>query len=256
MEQVPPGWYPEPGNPAAVRWWDGSTWTGNRRAVGHAGGYPSRARPALGSGWPSLALALQAVLGLTAVVALGLAGLSGYERVLLRRWLDDPRTVDAPLADRVDLVYLLSALALLALLLICGVLFIAWLYQAHRSDRMDPTCLRHDSGWAIGGWFVPILAWWRPLQMVRDVERGATRGRGRSWVPAAWWSGWAVGHLTWVLSRATTPNETRTDVGLEDFLASATVNVFAYLAWAVSALLALVLVRYLTSTVLRSGQVA
>ncbi|QGV81526.1 DUF2510 domain-containing protein [Streptomyces ficellus] len=28
----PPGWYPDPGNPAAEHWWDGTAWTGHTRA--------------------------------------------------------------------------------------------------------------------------------------------------------------------------------------------------------------------------------
>ncbi|WP_234335074.1 DUF2510 domain-containing protein [Streptomyces sp. NRRL S-118] len=30
----PPGWYPEPGNPAVEHWWDGTAWTGHTRSPG------------------------------------------------------------------------------------------------------------------------------------------------------------------------------------------------------------------------------
>ncbi|MFJ8587037.1 DUF2510 domain-containing protein [Streptomyces sp. NPDC093595] len=29
---VPPGWYPDPGNPAVEHWWDGTAWTGHTRS--------------------------------------------------------------------------------------------------------------------------------------------------------------------------------------------------------------------------------
>ncbi|OKJ96923.1 hypothetical protein AMK26_29220 [Streptomyces sp. CB03234] len=37
---TPPGWYPDPGNPAVEHWWDGTAWTGHTRP---AGGAPKRA---------------------------------------------------------------------------------------------------------------------------------------------------------------------------------------------------------------------
>ena len=74
------------------------------------------------------------------------------------------------------------------LFLVTAGLFITWLFRAHRSDRMYRAQLQHASGWAIGGWFVPILNLWRPAQMVLDVRRGAS---DTGWSPTAlvlsWW---------------------------------------------------------------------
>ncbi len=38
-------------------------------------------------------------------------------------------------------------------------------------DAVAPTERRYGHGWAIGGWFVPILNFWRPMQVVNDVWR-------------------------------------------------------------------------------------
>ncbi|MGI5483730.1 DUF2510 domain-containing protein [Streptomyces lavendofoliae] len=34
MSMTPPGWYPDPGDPAVEHWWDGTAWTGHTRPAG------------------------------------------------------------------------------------------------------------------------------------------------------------------------------------------------------------------------------
>lgn len=77
------------------------------------------------------------------------------------------------------------------LLLLCGVLFITWLYRAHRSDRMDPHWQTRKSGWAIGGWFVPVMNLWVPFQVVSDLRSGA-RGDTREPSRMLQWCWWVT----------------------------------------------------------------
>jgi hypothetical protein len=70
-----------------------------------------------------------------------------------------------------------------------AVVFIRWLHRAyHNVDAVAPQERRYGHGWAIGAWFVPILALWRPKQIVNDVWRaGGTDGPG-----ALLWFWWAA----------------------------------------------------------------
>jgi len=51
-----------------------------------------------------------------------------------------------------------------------AITFILWLYRAYQNtDAVAPGTRRYGRGWAIGGWFVPVLAWWRPKQVINDI---------------------------------------------------------------------------------------
>jgi hypothetical protein len=60
-----------------------------------------------------------------------------------------------------------------------AVVFIAWLHGAYR--RLDPARRRFGTGWAIGAWFVPVLNFWRPKQLVNVLVGGPRR------LTRAWW---------------------------------------------------------------------
>jgi Domain of unknown function (DUF4328) len=53
-----------------------------------------------------------------------------------------------------------------------AVFFLLWFYRAYRTlTSLGVSCLRWGYGWAIGGWFVPILSLWRPKQIANDIWR-------------------------------------------------------------------------------------
>ena len=143
--------------------------------------------------WSGFSYVVQAAL-LACVAAssftlwVDLETLAFVEEVRLR-----PDAVTVTDGERIDRLTVWTAVEVLAIL-VTGVLFIVWLYTVHRSSRMDRRVMRHKSGWAIGGWFVPVLNLWRPFQMVSDVRRGATGDAeaGVSIRQGWWWGTWLV----------------------------------------------------------------
>ena len=61
-----------------------------------------------------------------------------------------------------------------ALLAVTAIAFIWWFHAAYRNSAARGTWkLRFTSRWAIGAWFVPILAFWRPKQIADDIWRAS-----------------------------------------------------------------------------------
>jgi hypothetical protein len=100
-----------------------------------------------------------------------------------------------------------------------GIAFIIWLYRARENTEIfkprfagsyqggynsGSGAHRHAKGWAVGGWFCPIVQFWYPLQVVQDVvsasepstEPGAAKSGGIKALLSAWWASWTV---FWVL---------------------------------------------------------
>ncbi len=153
-------------------------------------------RPPLGQDWFRLAAATQVMLGICALARVGVIVADRFIASVGRQFAENPRRVDLADAERADSLMLAITFGTWVLLLLTGVLFIAWLYQAHRSDRVDPAYLKRKSGWAIGGWFVPVLNLWRPYQMVTDVRQGVrgplSLGTGTQVV---WWALWVASSI-------------------------------------------------------------
>jgi hypothetical protein len=87
--------------------------------------------------------------------------------------------------------------------------FLTWFARAYRNvASLGASQLRYGSGWAIGGWFVPVLNLWRPKQLANDIWRAsdpnAAWDQGGSWrskpVPKlllGWWVFWVVSLYVW-----------------------------------------------------------
>jgi hypothetical protein len=81
---------------------------------------------------------------------------------------DSPAVLDSE--ARIAVAYLV----LLVAWVVAGVLFVAWTFRAYKNvQALGARDMRFGNGWAIGGWFVPILSLWRPKQVIDDVWRSA-----------------------------------------------------------------------------------
>lgn len=136
-------------------------------------------------------IALGAVIVLAAANALSELA----EIRLLGRLIDgevvSPASLDAN-DSRAALLGGLQGLAYLA----AAILFIRWFHRAYRNLDALGSHRRHGTGWAIGGWFVPILAWFRPKQILDDIWSGTKRPADATTsappLLMIWWVGWVV----------------------------------------------------------------
>jgi len=92
-----------------------------------------------------------------------------------------------------------------ALWVACAITFISWMHRAYSNvDALPPAYRRYATGWAIGSWFVPILNFFRPKQIINDIWRsGHPAGDG----PPAWLMLWWIGFLiSGILGRIAMPD--------------------------------------------------
>jgi Domain of unknown function (DUF4328) len=135
-------------------------------------------------------IALGAVIGLGAANALSEVS----EIRLLGRLIDgevlSPSLLEAS-DSRAALLGGLQGLAYLA----AAVLFIRWFHRAYRNLDALGSHRNHGTGWAIGGWFVPIMNLWVPYQVTTDIllagEAPTAQRRGYLLI-RAWWAGWVI----------------------------------------------------------------
>ena len=157
-----PGWYPDPGHPAALRWWDGRTWTGYAMASPQAA-----AGQALVDERKALPWARAAVLAWPALLLLASVGyvIEGHTLRLIYDWFrtttDNSGTPGyvAPPAPHVS-VYGYAG----TLLWLPRIAFAIWLWRAATTAR----ALGHHSSLnpGLGGFsvLIPILDLWMPAQ--------------------------------------------------------------------------------------------
>jgi hypothetical protein len=164
---------------------------------------------------------------------------------LMDRVIEGEAVTDEELQSNDDRQALVAALAF-AVFVVAVFFFIRWFHAAYSNLRLlGQAGLRYHTGWAIGGWFVPIAWWVRPKQIANDIWRGsdpdAPQLSRSAWpdirVPLllqVWWLGWIVStvlgnHAFWLWLDTETPEEQR-DATLLDAVALGLENVVAILA--------------------------
>ncbi|MEU6367025.1 DUF4328 domain-containing protein [Streptomyces sp. NPDC046931] len=118
-------------------------------------------------------------------------------------------------ADRADALYAAAGAVQTVALVACIVVFLCWFYRVRvNAEVMSPSGHTKGRGWAIGGWFTPIVNLWFPRRITLDIwdagsPWGAPRPHG---LVNAWWTLWIISFLD---DRAGFPAHRRTDTAPE-----------------------------------------
>jgi Domain of unknown function (DUF4328) len=103
----------------------------------------------------------------------------------------------------------LSATTVLSFVVVVP-LFLIWFFLVRRnSGGWGPQ--RHAQGWAIGGWFVPVIFLWFPFQIADDAWQASQpvgqqpRSRG---IVVGWWICWLLAWFTGFYDRHTISSST------------------------------------------------
>ena len=124
-----------------------------------------------------------------------------------------------------DAVGFLTFPILLAIFIVTSL----WLYKARENAELLRPEVRHarSSGWAWGGWVVPIVSLWFPFQVVRDVS--ADRNDTRTSALVGWW--WATFLISFFLSNITDSAAYGTAAMAELAVVAALTTVIALVLW-------------------------
>jgi hypothetical protein len=114
--------------------------------------------------WSTYLLAACLVLN---IVALG----SGYMQVNLLTQVKDGVQITMEQAESNDLRMSIIAIVNLALMLATAIVFLTWVYRAHKNlGALGVRDTRFTPGWAVGWFFIPFLNLVRPYQILTEIR--------------------------------------------------------------------------------------
>ena len=149
----------------------------------------------------------------------------------------------------------LIGVAWAVLFLITSLVFIVWFHRCYKNlQSLGVDKLRYSSGWAIGGWFIPIANYWVPKQIANDLWRGTeptddprvimSPSGPMPWFLTFWWVTWIViGLLNF---RVTFSFESADAPTLDNLQRDSQLQLLNIAVWAAGAVLALKVVREIT----------
>ncbi len=209
-----PGWYNDPADPTRLRWWNGHTWTattavregaafgpygshspyGSQGSQGAYGPFGTRSAAAHSDidGLRVQAKRARLALAVAPVAfAVQYAASGSQFRRFAESWNDleglDGLNGSGGSAGA-------SAASQLAGAVMIGVyvVFLMWFFSAATSAQALRIPSRRSPGWAIGGWFIPIVNLWFPYQSAKGLLPPGDPGLA---LVRRWWGWWIATQL-------------------------------------------------------------
>ena len=118
-----------------------------------------------------------ATIALGALIVISAVGVvSTFQEITLLQGIADgayANVSDAEfyaVADANDSRQAIVGLLYLAIYLVTVVVFLMWQYRVRKNaDDIGTTGLRFSPGWVVGWWFVPIMNFFRPYQVMKEL---------------------------------------------------------------------------------------
>jgi hypothetical protein len=173
-----PGWYPDPWYPQSLRYWDGASWTGYVQA---AASLP-RLDPGEVATWAKRARASFWILGAVGALSSIIAPLIVSSFV---HDIRDSLDTGAEPTGGPSVAMSLAPQPLSIARLVVMVLIAIWTYRATEAARSLGVSTTHSPGWAAASWFVPIVSFWFPYQVMRDLLAPSDPARSKV---GLWWA--------------------------------------------------------------------
>ena len=167
--------------------------------------------------------------------------------------------------DEADDLVVASAFTFGGMVLATAAVFIVWMWRSSKNNEaLGRDMPRLSSGWAIGGWFIPLANFVIPILIMQDLWRGSNasiprgdmrwRIANRSALVGWWW-----GTLILSVLRFGPVGDTDPGTDLDDLRAADFAGLFAMLFAVASSVLAILVVRRLEArqvATLRAEQAA
>ena len=128
---------------------------------------------------------------------------SSYLQFDLLTTVKNGGTITPEIANSNDLRERIIGIVYLIFYLISGIIFIRWFRRACYNLNLKVKTLTFTDGWAAGAWFVPILALYRPYQIMKELfeqtflyltKKGVDKSEETSFGSTIniWWTLWIV----------------------------------------------------------------
>jgi hypothetical protein len=93
------------------------------------------------------------------------------------------------------------AIVRFVIFVLTAICFLCWIYRANRNARqLGATDMRFTPGWAVGWFFVPVAAFWKPYEAMKEVWQASVDPANWQTIPRPeilpwWWACFVIGRI-------------------------------------------------------------